>query len=320
MVRSLVLAAAVFGSAAWTWADEPVDSARFTIAVGGGNSDAGLGGSVVVQGKYFIGVACGPVEPALRKHLSLEEGVGVIVLSVRPDSPAAKAGVELFDVLVRAGDKPLHSVMDLVKIVDETGEAELPLKVIHQGKESLVTVKPVERPEAEQGQIPPMPMDPEAAARWFERVIPGDPGGAGMRFRFFSPGVILPEGAPTHAPLPGDLSVSITKQGDQPAEIRVQRGDENWNVKENELDKLPADIRPHVERMLGGHGPAGAVFGLAPGMRLPGMPGGDGEPSRPERLERQLREVKERLDRITKELSEMRHDRGNDEQPAEPKK
>jgi len=58
-------------------------------------------------------------------------------------------------------------------------------------------------------------------------------------------------GISPHLHLPSDLTVTITKEGDKPAQVTVQRKDEQWEVTEDELDELPADVRPHVERMLG---------------------------------------------------------------------
>lgn len=51
--------------------------------------------------------------------------------------------------------------------------------------------------------------------------------------------------------LPENLTIVVTKQGSQPAKVAVSRGDAKWDVTEEQLDKLPDDVRPHVERMLG---------------------------------------------------------------------
>ena len=42
------------------------------------------------------------------------------------------------------------------------------------------------------------------------------------------------------------------RSGKNPAKISVSRGDEKWNLTDQELNKLPDDVRPFVERMLGG--------------------------------------------------------------------
>ena len=70
-------------------------------------------------------------------------------------------------------------------------------------------------------------------------------------------------------PLPGDMNINITKAGNEPAKIVVNRGNEKWEVTEKELDKLPADVRPYVEQMLG-RGMVGIVGGAVP----PGMSAG----------------------------------------------
>ena len=64
-------------------------------------------------------------------------------------------------------------------------------------------------------------------------------------------------------PMPANLSIAITKVGEQPANIVVQRDKDEWKVTEKTLDKLPADVRPFVERMLG-HGVFGIVGGTLP--------------------------------------------------------
>jgi hypothetical protein len=62
------------------------------------------------------------------------------------------------------------------------------------------------------------------------------------------PGVVLNEKVP---PLPENLRITITRQGTKPAQVTVKRDEHTWELTENELDKLPADIRPHVEHLLG---------------------------------------------------------------------
>lgn len=47
----------------------------------------------------YLGLAATPLPPALRKHLRLAQGVGLLVEAVEPDSPAQAAGVTQYDVL-----------------------------------------------------------------------------------------------------------------------------------------------------------------------------------------------------------------------------
>ena len=48
-----------------------------------------------------------------------------------------------------------------------------------------------------------------------------------------------------------DMTVTISKQGKEPAKITVKQGDKSWEVTEDDLDQLPEEVRPHVEPMLG---------------------------------------------------------------------
>ena len=44
--------------------------------------------------EYWLGLECYPAQDALRAQLNLEEGQGLVVHQVLPESPAAKAGIQ----------------------------------------------------------------------------------------------------------------------------------------------------------------------------------------------------------------------------------
>lgn len=212
---------------------------------------------------YWIGLECYSAEPALGAQLKLPEGQGLVIHHVAPDSPAAKAGLKQHDVVVKAGGKPVADVADLIEAVEAAKDKKLSLEIIREAKPKKIDVKPVKRPKefflGDRIRHFPLPApgnpDFEALRKWYEQMKPGvrPP----MQFRFFQPGMILPPGAPVHPPLPGNMSVAITKQGEEPAKIVVSKDGKKWEVTEKELDKLPKDVRPHVERMLGRIPPAG---------------------------------------------------------------
>ena len=62
--------------------------------------------------KYWLGIYCSPVPPALRAHVTLPEKQGLLAMSITKDSPAAKAGIAQYDILLRAGGKPLADPRD----------------------------------------------------------------------------------------------------------------------------------------------------------------------------------------------------------------
>jgi TolA-binding protein len=84
-----------------------------------------------------------------------------------------------------------------------------------------------------------------------EKLRSGDQVDRLFRYRILHPGTILPPGHPGGLPVPENLSVMIHKEGNEPAKIVVKRGDDKWEITEKELDKLPKDVRTHVERFFG---------------------------------------------------------------------
>jgi S1-C subfamily serine protease len=72
--------------------------------------------------------------------------VALIVLSVQPGSPAARAGIFVGDVLLRAGDEPLTGPAALFPALDEDGVGkELKLRVLRAGEARTVSVVVSER-------------------------------------------------------------------------------------------------------------------------------------------------------------------------------
>lgn len=288
-------------------------------------------------GDYWLGVECRPVDDTLRAQLGLAENQGLVVENVVPDGPAAKAGIQRHDVLVKAGEEPLKDIRVLIDVIEKTREKELAIELLRGGKEEAVKVTPAKRPkEAGPQEFLPWPggEPPRGLERpWnvFEEWLKGDGERGPMRFRFFHPGTILPPDAWPYPPLPGNLSVTITKEGDKPVKIVVRRGDEKWELTEKDLDKLPEDIRPHVERMLG-RAPAGPVqpgrpFDFVPDWTPPGWPEGQSRPDkdRPGRreglekerpappadalqrgIEKRIEEMNQRIEKLRKSIEELR--------------
>ncbi len=270
--------------------------------------------------EYWLGIGCAPVPPPLRAQLDLPEKQGLLVQGVAPDSPAAKAGILQHDILLRAGDKPLAEPRDLIGAIEATKEEKLKIDLIHGGQRKTVEATPAKRPEEARRHAAPAPGpgDWETMQKWIERMTPGEEGEGRqppMRFRFFHPGAIVPRDVLVPVPLPPNMSVVISKEGDEPAKIVVKRGDEKWEATEKELDKLPADVRPHVERMLG-RGPLGIVGDLRSFDFLPETPatGSEKQPPRGpgllDRLERRFDEMNRRMDQLFKAIEELGKDHG----------
>lgn len=75
----------------------------------------------VVHGSgSFIGVHLTELSPELREHFGAPQGAGVMISSVDADSPAAKAGLKVGDVVTKAGGSLVSRASDLSRAVRET--------------------------------------------------------------------------------------------------------------------------------------------------------------------------------------------------------
>lgn len=98
--------------------------------------------------KYVIGVHCMPISDALRAHIDIEEGVGLVVTNEPvADSPAAGAGIQRHDILIYADQTRLSQTNNLSDAIKTAAQENQPLSITLQrkGKEVGVEVTPVER-------------------------------------------------------------------------------------------------------------------------------------------------------------------------------
>jgi hypothetical protein len=263
--------------------------------------------------KYWIGLAGGKIMPdhVLRAHVELPEDIGLLVASVVPNSPAAKAGIKQYDILLRANDTDLHEMEELVNLVISEGEkkGQIALEVLRKGERETVYLKPEDRPaDAPRPQLGGNFGQGFGGGGGFagpeglpERLMQEFGGRFPMEFRNFGPGVIVGEGGAGIAQLPNGVSISINKQEGQPTKITVKRGDETWEVTGDDaesLKQLPEDLRPSVEQMLHGNGPG---FGFGGG--------GVGRGQMPEFGDGRLRERMERMEERMQKLMEQLENR-----------
>jgi membrane-associated protease RseP (regulator of RpoE activity) len=268
--------------------------------------------------KFWIGLVGGPIpaDHVLRAHVNIPDDQGLLVVSVVPDSPAAKAGLKVHDILLSANDTELHAMEDLVELVRAEGEkkGQIALEVLHHGDRETVyltpEVRPADAPHPRLGGggfgsrfggegLGVLGEDglPKELLQQFEGRMP-------FEFRNFGPGVIVGGGGRGIASVPNGVTVNIVKDGDKPARITIKRGDETWEVVGDDpksLNQLPEDLRPFVKQMLQGASPLELNF------RRPGQPPmpelGDGR-------------IGERLERMEKRMQELMERFGQEDQPA----
>lgn len=256
--------------------------------------------------KYWIGLGVGVISPdhVLRSFIDLPEKQGLLVATVTPDSPAAKAGLKQYDVLLRANDIDLHELHDLTDLVSAEGakKGQIALEVLRKTGRETVYVTPGDRPaEAQRPQLG----DDDAFGGGFgllgqdglpKEFLQRFQGGGPIEFRNFGPGVILRDGQGI-GNIPNGVAVNIQKEEGKPTRITVKRGHETWVVAGDDpesLKELPEDLRPFVKQMLDGASPMDLHMGRFGQQPMPDF--GDGRlRERLERMEKQMEKMLERL-------------------------
>jgi C-terminal processing protease CtpA/Prc len=97
------------------------------------------------QADATLGATLQPIGDALRAQLDLPAGQGLLVASLRDDSPSAQAGLRQYDILLSLADKPLAAAEDLTKQLRAAGESAVPLKMLRAGKPVTIPVRPIYR-------------------------------------------------------------------------------------------------------------------------------------------------------------------------------
>ena len=96
----------------------------------------------------YLGVNLAPLTADMAKQLELKSLDGALVDNVRDDSPAEKAGIEKWDVIVRWNTQEIDDPQKLTLLVAQTEVgARADVVVIRAGQEVTVSVQVEERPE-----------------------------------------------------------------------------------------------------------------------------------------------------------------------------
>ncbi len=124
------------------------------IAVGGNLFADDNANTVPIAGdtQAYLGLGVAPLHPALTNHLPdvIGQGRGVMIEEVVKGSPADKAGLKQYDVLVRINDQDLYSPEQLVKIVrNSKANSDIALSYVRHGKINDVKLTLEEQPTRE---------------------------------------------------------------------------------------------------------------------------------------------------------------------------
>jgi serine protease Do len=106
----------------------------------------------VVRG--YLGIVPAEVTEGIKKQFGLKDRKGAIVSSVEAESPAGRAGLKAYDVIIEINGQAVENSNDLrFKIADIQPGKKVNLKVIRDGKEvTLTAVVAEQEPATAQGQ------------------------------------------------------------------------------------------------------------------------------------------------------------------------
>jgi S1-C subfamily serine protease len=92
--------------------------------------DLGLGGRAVAGAEFT------EVNPGLGSYFGTDRGL--LTVRVAPETPAARAGLQEGDVIVRAGDQPIATVRDLRQVVARAQTREVDVEVLRRGSRTAL--------------------------------------------------------------------------------------------------------------------------------------------------------------------------------------
>jgi len=101
----------------------------------GERAEASSGAAEPEQGKW--GLALRELTPQMARRLGLPAGEGLLVAGVRPDSPAAAAGVHPGDVILEVNRQKVSSVQEAQELVRKQGEEAPLLLLVRRGEATL---------------------------------------------------------------------------------------------------------------------------------------------------------------------------------------
>jgi membrane-associated protease RseP (regulator of RpoE activity) len=122
MMKSLPLAILLASTALTARGDEPSEKkheSRVIVSEDGVFSTDG-GDSLVVRipghgRRGYLGVRLLEMTQELREHFGAPRDAGVLVAGVEADSPAQKAGIQVGDIITKAGGDPVETARDLAR-------------------------------------------------------------------------------------------------------------------------------------------------------------------------------------------------------------
>lgn len=99
------------------------------------------------MGHPRLGVSVMSLTEQLGEHFGAEGGEGALISGVRPETPAAKAGLRAGDVILSVAGEKVEGPGDITRILRDHEEGPVEVRILRDRRERTVTVD-LEKPEA----------------------------------------------------------------------------------------------------------------------------------------------------------------------------
>jgi serine protease Do len=116
----------------------------------------------------YIGVALRDVDPDLQRSLGLPISRGAMVQDVTEGSPAERAGVRPYDIIISFAEQPVASDDELIRAISSHSPGSAArVRVLRDGREQSLTVKMAERPARTNARVdqPTAPASPSRSTQ-----------------------------------------------------------------------------------------------------------------------------------------------------------
>ncbi|MEO2010997.1 MAG: PDZ domain-containing protein [Pirellulaceae bacterium] len=278
--------------AAWSNGQEPVVIELKVDVDEDGKADVIHGkrlGVIVVKGdkeavgelvgklpSHWIGISGSTVDRLLKKHLKIDGGV--LVEWVGENSPAAKAGIKVDDIVVSVQGKAVSDIATVADFVSKSKSKTLKITVLHNGDKRSIKITPAKRPaSAAQALHLHLNHDAKIVGEWIGKgganpesldkllielhgkELKAGEHGAPTILRLMPGGILGKDAAKVlegfHKRAGADakghaMSIIVRKSDDAAAKVTVTRDGKSWEVTDKNLNDLPEELRAKVKAIL----------------------------------------------------------------------
>ena len=89
---------------------------------------------------FILGVITSPVPPMVKAQVNLPENSGLFVQTIKPNGPAAKAGVQPYDIIIAIDGAAISNTIDLSSKIQSAAGKPQKLTVLRHGKELTLDI------------------------------------------------------------------------------------------------------------------------------------------------------------------------------------